>query len=113
MKKRVMAFTLAALAGQPTLVVAQELKTGDRVAGTAAFFLCSVRDDIQAMRALARQGDRESAIKLGTARCQQGRPGEPYFVVETAEDAVCIRRPIDAVCLWAQRASLHPAGPQG
>ena len=113
MKTFVIAFTLAVIGGQPTLGFADELKSGDRVQGTAAFFMCGARDDLATMKALARQGDRETAVKLGTDRCEQGQPGYQYIVVEVAEDAVCIRRGTDAYCLWAQRSSLRAVRPQG
>jgi hypothetical protein len=112
MKTLVMALTLAATACPPALVCAEEFKSGDRVQGAAAFFLCGAREDLQTMKVLARQGDRESAIKLGTDRCETARPGDRYIVVETADDAVCIRRESDRYCLWAQPLSLHAAGPQ-
>ncbi len=113
MKKLVMAFTLATIAGQPAVVLADELKSGDRVQGTAPFFMCGARDDLATIKALDRQGDADSARKLGAARCEQGRPGSQYVVVETAEDAVCIRRGTDPYCLWAQRAAVRVVGAQG
>ncbi|HUI95802.1 MAG TPA: hypothetical protein VLX44_08630 [Xanthobacteraceae bacterium] len=108
-----MAFALAAIVGQPTLVFADDLKPGDRVEAAAAFFMCGARDDLETMKTLARQGDRDTAVKLGTERCEQGQPGNQYVVVEVADDAVCVRRGTDPYCLWVQRQSLHPARPQG
>jgi hypothetical protein len=112
MKKFVMAFTLVAIAGHPALAFADEFKAGDRVQGTAAFFMCGAREDLATLRALERQGDAESARKLGTDRCEQGRPGYQYLVMETADDAVCIRA-TNPYCLWAQRSAVRVVGPQG
>jgi len=113
MKMFVRAFTVAAIIGQPALVFADEFKPGDRVEAAAAFFMCASRDDLTAMKTLARQGDRDTAVKLGTERCEQGQPGNQYVVVDVADDAICVRRGTEPYCLWVQRASLHAAKPQG
>jgi hypothetical protein len=114
MKTFAMAFTLAAILGRPTLVFADEFKPGDRVEANAAFFMCASRDDLAAMKTLARQGDRDTAVKVGTERCEQGQPGNQYVVVEVADDLICVRRGTDPYCLWVQRSSLHAANkPQG
>jgi hypothetical protein len=113
MKTFVMASTLAAIVGQPTVVFADEFKVGDHVEAAAAFFMCGARDDLVTMKTLARQGDRDTAVKLGTERCEQGQPGNQYVVVEVADDLVCVRRGSDPYCLWVQRSSLHAAKPQG
>lgn len=111
MKTFAIAFTLAALIGQP--VLADEFRAGDQVEGTAAFFICGAQEDLATLKVLDRQGDAESARKLGAARCEQGRPGTRYLVMQTAEDALCIRRGTDPYCLWAERASLRLVAPQG
>jgi len=113
MKTFVMASTLAAIVGQPTVVFADEFKVGDRVEAAAAFFMCGARDDLVTMKTLARQGDRDTAVKLGTERCEQGQAGNQYVIVEIADDLICVRRGTDPYCLWVQRSSVHAAKPQG
>ena len=107
MKKFVTAFTLVSIAGQPAAAFADEFRPGDRVEATAAFFMCAARDDLAAMKALDRQGDRQTAIKLGMERCESGRPSYKYIVMEAEGDAVCIRREGTPYCLWARRSSLQ------
>jgi hypothetical protein len=107
MKTFATALTLAAMALQPLQAFADEFRSGDRVEGTAAFFMCGARDDLETMRALYRGGDGEAALKVGMERCEPGRPGSQYVVIETKGDAVCIRREGNPYCLWAWRSSLH------
>ena len=107
MKTFLTAFTLTAIATQPMLGFADELRSGDRVEGTAAFFMCGARDDLDTIKALERQGDKETARTMGTDRCESGRPGFQYIVTRTEGDAACIRREGAPYCLWAQRASLQ------
>lgn len=107
MKTYLTAFTLAAIAAQPILAFAEEFRSGERVEGTASFFMCGARDDLDTIKALERQGDKETARAMGTARCESGRPGFQYVVTRSEGDAVCIRREGAPYCLWAQRASLQ------
>jgi hypothetical protein len=107
MKNSLIAFILAAIVAQPALAFAEEFRSGDRVEGTAVFFMCGARDDLEAMKALDRHGDRETALKLGMDRCEPGRPGYHYIVIETKGDAVCLRRDANPYCLWALASSLN------
>jgi hypothetical protein len=112
MKTFATAFTfvlvLVTAVSAPTLAVASELRSGDRVEGAAAFFMCGAREDLATMQALERAGDRQTALKVGMERCEQGRRGYKYVVMQSDGDAVCIRRDGAPYCLWAQRASLQP-----
>ena len=107
MKTSLMVFILAAITTQPMLAFADELRSGDRVEGTAAFFMCGARDDLDTIKALERQGDKETARTMGTDRFESGRPGFQYIVTRAEGDAACIRREGAPYCLWAQRASLQ------
>jgi hypothetical protein len=107
MQKRVTAFALVAFAAAPALALADGFRPGDRVEATAAFFMCGARDDLATLQALDRQGDRETALKIGMARCESGRPGYKYIVVQAEDGAVCIRRESAPYCLWARSASLQ------
>src|ERR1051325_8180492 len=104
MKKAVTVLILFSLACGPAPGFTDELKSGDRVEATIAFFMCGARDDLAALHALDRQGDRQAALKLGMERCESGRPGYKYIVTEAEGDAVCIRRDSAATCLWAWRS---------
>jgi hypothetical protein len=112
MKKCVTAFTLLSIASVPALAFADEFKSGDRVEATAAFFMCGARDDLETMQVLDRQGDRQTALKIGMERCEAGRPGYKYIVMEAEGDAVCIRRESIPYCLWARGSSLQPTPSQ-
>jgi hypothetical protein len=112
MKKFVTAFTLFSVASAPVLAFADEFRSGDRVEATAAFFMCGARDDLATLQALDRQGDRQTAIKIGMERCESGRPGYKYIVMQADGDAVCIRRESAPYCLWARSSSLQPTPSQ-
>ena len=107
MKQSVTALALVAIVAAPTLAFGAELRVGDRVEATAPFFMCGARDDLATLQVLDRQGDRQTAIKIGMERCQSGRPGYKYVVMETGADAVCIRPDNVPYCLWAWRSSLQ------
>jgi hypothetical protein len=107
MRKFVTAFTLVSIAAQQALAFANELRSGDRVEAAAAFFMCGARDDLETLKALDRQGDGKTAIKLGMERCESGRPGYKYIIMDAEGDAVCIRREGIPYCLWARRSSLQ------
>jgi hypothetical protein len=107
MKKCVTALTLFSLASAPALAFADEFRSGDRVEATTAFFMCGARDDLATMQALDRQGDRQTAIKIGMERCESGRAGYQYIVMQAEGDVVCLRRESAPYCLWAWRSSLQ------
>ena len=107
MQKCMTVLAVAAIAAVPALAFGDQLRSGDRVEAAAAFFMCGAREDLATMVALGRQGDRQTAIKVGMARCESGRPGDKYFVVQDDGDAVCIRGGNVPYCLWAQRSSLQ------
>jgi hypothetical protein len=107
MKKYVTAFTLFSLASSQAPAFADAFKSGDRVEASAAFFMCGARDDLQTMQVLDRQGDRQTALKIGMERCEAGRPGHRYIVMQAEGDDICIRGESNPYCLWAWRASLH------
>jgi hypothetical protein len=108
MKTFATAFTFVLVASATALAVASELRSGDRVEGAGPFFMCGAREDLATMQALERAGDRQTALKVGMERCEQGRRGYKYVVMQSDADAVCIRRDGVPYCLWAQRASLQP-----
>src|SRR5690348_16019636 len=107
MRTFVTAFTLAAVAAIPRLAFADEIRSGDRVEGAAAFFMCGARDDLQTVQVLERQGDKNTARIMASERCEWARPGVQYVVTRTDSEAVCIRREGAPFCLWAERASLQ------
>ena len=107
MKQCVTALALVAIVAAPALAFGDELKVGDRVEAAAPFFMCGARDDLATLQALARQGDRPTAVKIGMERCESGRAGYKYLVVEAVGDVVCIRREGEPYCLWAWRSSLQ------
>ena len=107
MNKLVTAFALCVIVARPALAVADTFTSGDRVQATAAFFMCGARDDLATINALDRQGDKQTALKLGTERCQSAKPGETYIVLEIVGDAICIRHQGAPFCLWAPSSALR------
>jgi len=107
MTKLVTLFTLAAIAAAPLPALGDEVKAGDRVAATAAFFMCGAREDLATMDALERQGDRQTALKIGMQRCESGRASSTYVVEQGDADALCIRSGSTPYCLWARRSALQ------
>ncbi len=107
MKNFVTAFTLFSIAAQPALAFADKFRSGDRVEAPAVFFMCGARDDLETIKVLDRNGDRQTALELGMERCESGQRGYKYIVMEDEGDAVCIRREGAPYCLWAQRSSLQ------
>ncbi len=107
MKKRVPAFALFSLACAPALAFADGFRSGDRVEASTAFFLCGARDDLATLQVLDRQGDRQTALKIGMERCEAGHPGHKYIVMQVEGDALCIQTENAPQCLWARRSSLQ------
>jgi hypothetical protein len=69
--------------------------------------MCGAQEDLATMQALNRQGDRQTAVKVGMERCESGRAGYKYTVERIEGDVVCIRHEGAPYCLWAQRSSLQ------
>lgn len=107
MKKCVTALALVAVAAAPPLAFGDEFRAGDRVEATASFFMCGARDDLATLQVLDRQGDRQTALKIGMERCESGRPGYKYVVMQADADAICIQRDNARYCLWARRSALQ------
>ncbi len=112
MQKCVTTLALVAIAAVPALAFGDEFRSGDRVEGTAAFFMCGAREDLGTIAALDRQGDRQTALKVGMQRCEAGRPGYKYVVMEADGEDICIRPESTRYCLWAWRSSLQPTPSQ-
>jgi hypothetical protein len=107
MQKCVTALALVAIASAPALALGDEFRSGDRVEAPAGFFMCGARDDLATLQVLDRQGDRQTALKIGMERCEAGRPGYKYIVMQAEGDAVCIRRESAPYCLWARSSSIQ------
>jgi hypothetical protein len=107
MQKYVTALMLATVAAAPAPALADDFRPGDRVEAAAAFFMCGAREDLATLQILDRQGDRQTALKIGMERCESGHPGYKYIVIQAEEGAVCIRRERAPYCLWARSSSLQ------
>jgi hypothetical protein len=91
-------------------------------AASGAYFeiKCGARDDLATMQALDRQDDRQTAIKIGMERCESGRPGYKYIVMQTDGEAVCVRRestpyrssPREAIVATCRPSSSGPGAKQ-
>lgn len=110
--KTVLPSTLAMILGGSVLVYANEFSPGDRVEGAHHFFMCGAREDLYSIRALERTGDKQTALKVGTERCETAVPRNSYVVSRVEGEAVCIGRDADVLCLWALRSSLQPTPSQ-
>ena len=106
MKACVTAFVLVGIAAA-TPAFGDELRAGDRVEASAPFFMCGAREDLATLQVLDRQGDRQTALKIGMERCESGRAGYKYLVMQGDGNAVCLQAAGTTYCLWARRASLQ------
>jgi hypothetical protein len=107
MARCVTALILAVMAAAPTLALGDEVRSGDHVEATAAFFMCGAREDLATIDALDRGGDRQAAIKVGMQRCESGRRAYKYVVAEVNGNDLCIRSESAPYCMWAHRSALQ------